>query len=222
MKVTQEFYVAHDAGKVWAILERTDRIAACVPGVEEVEEIGADEYRVKVTQKVGPISATFKAKVTIAEKIDRESMRIVSTGQVARGAAGSFRSDVLLRLIPEGEGTRVRVEGEVALAGMLGSVGQSVVERQMSTLAATFAQNLSKELDPKSPASPAAPAIAAAVSAQPTTRKMAESGFVLRDDADLASLRVASEQALLWSKFAAGLSAATLAVALVLLGRLLA
>lgn len=221
MKVTQEFTVASDRKSVWAFFEQPRRVAECVPGVESVEEIEPDQFRVLVTQKVGPISATFRAKVTVAEKVANESMRLVSTGQVARGAAGSFRSDIVVRLLSEGERTRVRVDGEVALAGILGSVGQSVVERQAAALARVFAENLAARLNPSSADSPVGstePAIPPVSVAAPVAgRAVAAAAPVAAPDLERAVAR-----AEFWSKFAASTSAAALAVALVVLGRLLA
>lgn len=226
MKVVQEFTVAHDPATVWAFLDQPRKVAECVPGVESVEEVAPDQFRVEVTQKVGPISATFRAKVTIAERVEGRSLKLVSTGQVARGAAGSFRSDVLVSLLPEGEGTRVSVEGDLALAGMLGSIGQSVVERQTAALARTFATNLSDRLAGTAAPAPApqADAVAAAAPAFSTVApKAAPAGAGAPAPAGTPSVDAVTQavaRAEFWAKFAAATSTATLVVVLVLLGRL--
>jgi hypothetical protein len=62
----------------------------------------------------------------------------------------------------------VRLEGDVALGGMLGSVGQKVVAKQASKVTRSFAQALQLELSGGAASAPdAASADAATVSAQP-------------------------------------------------------
>ncbi len=216
MKRTQQLVLAEPPAAGWAFFEDPRRVAACIPGMEEIETLGPDQYRARISQKVGPISATFSAKVTLAEKVAPELMRLVSTGQALRGAAGSFRSEATLRLLPDGGGTRILVAGEVALAGMLGSIGQGVVARQANAVTEAFARNLAQALAP--PAAGAAVAAAPAAGAgapatSPPAPAPVPSGPAARAPA------VPGSSLLFWVKLSAGLSAATLAVALVLLGR---
>lgn len=225
MNIQQEFDVPHAPAIVWAFLDRPRDVAACVPGVEEIEELAPDNFRVLVTQKVGPISATFRAKVAIIDKIEGKSMRIVSTGQVARGAAGSFRSEVTVTLMPEGTGSRLRVDADVALAGMLGSVGQSVVQRHAAALSETFAANLVRRLSPDSsdrPALGADPANKASQSAKTPKPEPTPVGVAVSAPAGAVPDPAFTHQigqTEFWARVAAGASLGTLAVVLVLLGR---
>jgi hypothetical protein len=64
-----------------------------------------------------------------------------------RGAAGNVRSTNTVHLEEADDGsTRVRLEGDVALGGMLGSVGQKVVAKQASKVTRSFAEALQLEL----------------------------------------------------------------------------
>jgi carbon monoxide dehydrogenase subunit G len=221
MKLSQQLVLAEPPATVWAFFEDPRRVAACVPGMEEIETLGPDQYRARISQKVGPISATFSAKVMVVEKVARERMRLVSTGQALRGAAGSFRSEATLRLMPDGSGTRILVDGDVALAGVLGSVGQGVVERQAQKVTEAFARNLAQALAPSAPA----PAAAEAPSPAPAS---APAPIIAPTPAPSMPAPAAREPAPapgpsidFWVKLTAGLSAATLAIALILLGRAL-
>ena len=54
MKVQEEFVVAGAAGqRLWEFFEQIDRVARCVPGVEEVTVVDADNSRLRVTQALG-------------------------------------------------------------------------------------------------------------------------------------------------------------------------
>jgi hypothetical protein len=74
-------------------------------------------------------------------------MEFTGIGRSIRGAAGNVRSTnrVQLEEVENGH-TRVLLESDVALGGMLGSVGQKVVAKQASIVTKSFAQTLEQEL----------------------------------------------------------------------------
>ena len=125
MKMREEFVVQEPPATLWEFFEQVDRVARCVPGVEEVTVVDADNSRVRVTQAVGPMSATFDLKMRITDRDPGRSMEFTAIGRSVRGAAGNVRSTNTVALEEaEGGGTRVTLDGDVALGGMLGSVGQ--------------------------------------------------------------------------------------------------
>jgi carbon monoxide dehydrogenase subunit G len=147
MKVEEEFVVAQAPDALWAFFEQVDRVARCVPGVESVEVVDADNSRVRVTQAVGPMTATFDMKMRITARDPGRSMEFTAIGRSVRGAAGNVRSTNTVHLEDAEPGsTRVRLEGDVALGGMLGSVGQKVVAKQASKVTRSFAEALQAEL----------------------------------------------------------------------------
>jgi carbon monoxide dehydrogenase subunit G len=117
-----------------------------MPGVESIEVLDADTFLVHVTQRVGPISATFESKVQITEKVVNDHISFTATGKAIRGAIGNFRAESVVRLFPRGGTTQVRVESEAALAGVLGSIGQKIIARQAEKMTKEFANNLQAKL----------------------------------------------------------------------------
>ncbi len=146
MKFRQEFDVNDRISRVWAFFEQPDRVATCIPGVESVQVLDPDTLVVRATQKVGPISATLESKVHITERVSEERLQFSSTGKAVRGAIGNFRATNTVLLESLGDRTRVAVEGEIVLAGMLGSVGQKIIMEQADKVTAEFAQNLEQVL----------------------------------------------------------------------------
>ena len=109
--------------------------------------VDADNSRVRVTQAVGPMSATFDLKMRITERDPGGSMQFTAIGRSVRGAAGNVRSTNTVQLeAAEGGGTRVTLDGDLALGGMLGSVGQKVVAKQAGKVTRSFAEALEREL----------------------------------------------------------------------------
>ena len=146
MKVQESFVIAERPETLWAFFEQVDEVARCVPGVDSVEQIDADNHNVRLTQAVGPMTATFDMKMRITERVPNELMTFTAIGRAVRGAAGNVRSTNTVRLAPVDEGTQVLVEADVALGGMLGSVGSKVVAKQAGKVTAAFAGALQQRL----------------------------------------------------------------------------
>ena len=144
MKLREEFGVAEQVGTVWKFFEQPELVARCMPGVEHLEVVDSDNVRVRVMQGVGPLTATFDARVTVIERVPEQVIRFRAVGRSIRGAVGNVRMEntVVLRELPDG--TSVSIEGDMVLAGALGSVGQKVITKQASKVTAEFAANLQR------------------------------------------------------------------------------
>jgi len=165
MKLHEEFVVAEPVGTVWKFFEQPESVAGCVPGVEYVNILDGDNVQVRATQSVGPMTATFDAKVTVLERVPEVLIRFRAAGRSVRGAIGNVRTENTVQLRGCAGGTSVTVEADLVLAGALGSVGQKVIAKQGSKVTAEFAANLQRALSGEAPAlvtaGPRAPAAGA-------------------------------------------------------------
>jgi uncharacterized protein len=146
MKLHEEFIVAEPVGTVWTFLEQPESVASCMPGVEFVNILDEENVRVRATQSVGPMTATFDAKVTVLERAPDELIRFRASGRSVRGAIGNVRTECTVRLRGLPDGTSIAVDADVVLAGALGSVGQKVIAKQAGKVTAEFAANLRRAL----------------------------------------------------------------------------
>jgi uncharacterized protein len=147
VKVSESFVVPEPREAVWEVVGNVERVARCLPGVEDVKPLDDGNWNVRVTQSLGPMSATFDAKMHVTEQRPPESISFAATGRTIRGAAGNVRLSNTVRLEDEeAGGTRVLLEADVAMGGMLGSVGQKVIGRQAAAAAKQFADALEREL----------------------------------------------------------------------------
>ena len=165
MKVNQDFVIEQSRDKLWEFFERVDEVARCVPGVEAVEVVDADNSKVRVTQAVGPMTATFDLKMRITERQQGERIQFTAVGRAVKGAAGNVRTQNTVRLEEAEEGTRVLLEADLAMGGVLGSVGQKVVAKQADAVTREFAASLERAIKGEPPVEEEekkeAPAIAA-------------------------------------------------------------
>ena len=86
MQMSDQKEIAADPARVYAALLTADVLQACVPGAQDVTGSPEEGYEAKVTQKVGPVKATFTGKVTLSDMVENEKLTI--TGEGKGGAAG--------------------------------------------------------------------------------------------------------------------------------------
>jgi carbon monoxide dehydrogenase subunit G len=207
VKLREEFEVAEPVASVWTFFEQPEAVAQCVPGVEQLTVLTPDDIEVRLTQSIGPMTATFAAKVAIIERVTEKLIGFTATGKSVRGAMGNVRATVAVTLQPVGERTVVAVDGEVALAGALGSVGQKVVAKQAGKVTAQFARNLEAALGGGRPEVASVGSVGeAAATARPALRALPAVSDPLP----------AADQ---WSKVAAALSAVSVVLGVVALRR---
>jgi carbon monoxide dehydrogenase subunit G len=151
MKLRESFEVGQPVERVWEFLEQPQQVAACLPGVEALRVIDPDNVEVRLTQNIGPLSATFEAKVTVTERVPGQRVHFQAVGRSVRGAAGHVRTSNTVSLEGDGDHTTVVIDGDVVLAGPLGSVGQKVVAKQAGKVTAAFAEQLRLALDGGAP-----------------------------------------------------------------------
>ncbi len=147
MKFEETFTIDHPVADAWAFFEDANRLARCVPGVESVDPGEEGRSRLRMTQKVGYMSATFDLRMHVSESKPNELLEITSIGKTVRGAAGEMRSVNRVELTDEGDRTTVRLASDVAVGGMLGSVGNKAMEAKAREVAAEFAANVNREVD---------------------------------------------------------------------------
>ena len=147
MKVQQSFSIDQPRDRVWTFLLNIPDVARCVPGVEEVEVIDDEHSRVRLTQAVGPMSATFDLKMRITERVEHERLQFTASGKAVKGAAGTVRTINTVSLDDDGDGTRVALDADMAMGGVLGSIGQKVIAKQATGVTTEFAAALERALN---------------------------------------------------------------------------
>jgi uncharacterized protein len=197
VKLHEEFNIPEQPEALWTFFEQPEAVARCLPGVESVTVMDVDNVRVRATQNIGPMNATFDARVTVLERIPNELIRFRATGRSVRGAVGNIRAENSVRLRLDGAGTTVVVDGDIILAGALGAVGQKVVAKQAGKVTAQFAENLQRALSGEAPL----PAIVPTLGRAPA-------------GSDSDAPRVVSDADAWWCKFAAAMSTVSAALSL--------
>jgi carbon monoxide dehydrogenase subunit G len=183
MEFDNSFEVPLAPDAAWAILLDVPRVAPCLPGAELTETIDANNYRGKVSVRLGPIALAFSGTATLQNVDDVKhtaSIKAAGTDTKGRGAANAL---VDFRLEPVATGTKVLVHTDLKLTGMVAQYGRGagMIQAVADQLIGQFVAALNQEIARSTPAStgpgPEAVPVAEAVPALATPRPI--SGFAL-------------------------------------------
>ncbi len=144
MDFAGEYRIPAPVPEVWAALNDSEVLKACIPGCRALERTSDTGFDAVVATKVGPISAVFKGKVTLSDLVPPRSYTLRGEGQ--GGAAGFARMTSHVALAEDGENTLLRYQAQAEIGGKLASVGsrlvQSVAKKNADEFFAAFAARL--------------------------------------------------------------------------------
>ncbi len=140
---------------VWAKLNDADVLKACIPGCEELQKLSDTEFQAVATQKIGPVKAKFKGKVTLSDLDPPNGYRI--SGQGDGGVAGFAKGGATVRLAPNDGGTLLSYDVEAQIGGKLAQLGQRLINGAAKKVADDFFQRFAAAVSPSPAAPPAAP-----------------------------------------------------------------
>ena len=83
LAITGEYRIAAPRETVWAALNDTDVLKACIPGCEELERLSETEIDARVAAALGPVRATFATRIQLADMKPPESYTISGEGKAA-------------------------------------------------------------------------------------------------------------------------------------------
>ena len=146
MQIANTIVIDAPIQKTWDFLLDASKVAACVPGVENVEKVDEDNYIVDILAKVGFIKAKFKLKLGIVERRPPTFMRSEGAGDEA-GMTSSLKTATELNLKELGPNqTELSATTDVNVFGKLGTFGHSVIKGKAAKMWQEFGENLKAQL----------------------------------------------------------------------------
>jgi carbon monoxide dehydrogenase subunit G len=147
LQTSGEFTVAVPRERAFAFISDPFRVAACIPGCENLREVAPGTYAATLSNKVGPISVKFDVSVALT-KVEPPSAIDATVAGNAPGLGGRLTATAALRLA-EGSGTETRVtySVEMGLSGRLGGIGQPVFRAKSDELSKKFGANVKAAIE---------------------------------------------------------------------------
>src|SRR5579859_7692286 len=122
--------------KVWTFLVDVNKVAACAPGFQSLEELGEEHWKAVVAAGVGSIKAKFTLDVTRPEMHEPEQMVVKARGK-APGSAVDLFGDMHLTALDENQ-TRMDWKATVTVSGTIASVGARLLQGTAEKLTGQF------------------------------------------------------------------------------------
>lgn len=148
MEMTGEQRVPLGQVATWEALNDPDVLKDCIPGCESIERLGANEFAVTMTAKVGPVQARFRGKMTLAEADPPRSYTLLFEGQ--GGTAGFARGKAAVTLSEDGTGTRLAYWAQATVGGKLAQVGARLIHGVAKKMAEQFFSAFNHRVSAKS------------------------------------------------------------------------
>lgn len=136
MTMTGEVQLPASREVVWDKLNDPDVLKACIPGCEELTKSGDNQFEAVAKMKVGPVSARFKGRVTLADLDPPNGYRISGEGE--GGVAGFAKGGATVALAEQEGGTLLTYNVEAQIGGKLAQLGQRLVNGAAKKLADEF------------------------------------------------------------------------------------
>jgi uncharacterized protein len=121
---------------VWAYLLDVNKVAACAPGFQSLEELGDEHWKAVVGVGVGAVKAKFILDVTRPELQEPELMVVKARGK-APGSAVDMSGDMHLTAVDDTQ-TRMDWQAHVVVSGTIASVGARLLQGLAEKLTGQF------------------------------------------------------------------------------------
>lgn len=141
---TQKFDAPRD--RIFAALTDPAVLQKCIPGCEQMEKTGENQYNAKLTAGVGPVKGVFTATVSLQDIVAPEHYKLVVEG---KGQPGFVKGSGELNLKDEGSATEIQYTGDINVGGLIASVGQRMIQSTATMLAGRFFKALETEVAQK-------------------------------------------------------------------------
>ena len=128
--------------RIFAALVDPAILQKCIPGCEQMEKTGENQYKAKLTAGVGPVKGVFTATVSLQDIVAPEHYKLVIEG---KGQSGFVKGSGELNLKEADSATEIQYTGDVNVGGLIASVGQRMIQAAANMLAARFFKTLETE-----------------------------------------------------------------------------
>lgn len=147
--------------QAWDALNDPEVLKLCIPGCEKVEPTGEHQYSVAMALKIGPVSAKFAGKITLADIVPPESYTLAFDG--SGGVAGFGKGSARVRLVPlpadaaVQPGCELHYTVQATVGGKIAQLGQRLIDGAAKSMAEDFFKRFDLEMQRRHPRAEAPP-----------------------------------------------------------------
>jgi uncharacterized protein len=146
MLIKADFEVPAPVEKVWDYLLDVPRMAPNLPGTELTEVVDEDNYKGRVTIRMGPVSMRFAGDVEIVERDEAGRRAVIDAAGADERGRGRASMVLTATLRPAGGGTRVDLEQDLQVSGAAAQYGRGMIADVTNVLVRQFARNAAEDI----------------------------------------------------------------------------
>lgn len=158
MHLHDEFTIPVAPDRAYAMLLDLQNVAACVPGgaIDPPDEAGV--YPGRVFVKLGPMKFSYEGTLRIAERDPVARTAVIEGAGNASGGAERARVRSVMEVLPDGDGSLVRISTELDIKGRAAQMGAGIINGVSRRMVKQAAECLAKRLTSMEPQQEGAPA----------------------------------------------------------------
>ena len=141
MKISGSYAVPTGRERAYRLLQDPVVLAKCMPGTDHLEKVGDDEYAMKMKMAIASIGGLFSGKVRLADQHPPDSFKLIVEGN---GKIGFVKGQGLLNLVPQGQSTEVKYDGDIQVGGTIAGVGQRLLDTTAKMIIKKFFEKLAE------------------------------------------------------------------------------
>jgi len=148
MEFQMEVTLPETPEHVWSVMVDVPRIASCIPGCENVQEVERlQSYSAVLKQKIGPFKLEVPAEVKVDGYEEPHFLKAHASGvdKLTRTKL-SVVFDVTLTAVNQNE-TRFAISAELQVAGKLASLGYGLIKKKAEENFAEFEKRIRQQLE---------------------------------------------------------------------------
>ena len=139
MELTENKIIKTQKENVWSALMSAEVLSKCIPGCQQMTGNPEDGFEAIVVQKVGPVKATFRGKVTLSDVLLEESLKL--SGEGKGGAAGFAKGEATVNLTEDNNVTTLSYSVKAKVGGKLAQLGSRIIDGFAKKMADQFFEN---------------------------------------------------------------------------------
>jgi carbon monoxide dehydrogenase subunit G len=146
MLINSDFEVPAPMEKVWDYLLDVPRMAPNLPGTELTEVIDEDNYKGRVTIKMGPVCMRFAGDVEIVERDEAARRAVINAAGADERGRGQAAMVLTATLAKAGSGTKVTIAQDLQVSGAAAQYGRGMITDVTNVLVAQFSRNVAEDI----------------------------------------------------------------------------
>jgi carbon monoxide dehydrogenase subunit G len=145
VKLAGRIEIAAPPSAVWEVVIDPLSLAACVPGVQEVNRVDDRTFTGRITASVGPVDGqfTFESVITRAEQPELE-VEMQGQDSVTKSR---LTTSMQVALEPAGAGTVLVYQAQVNVKGRLAILGEMVLRATAAVMVGNVTKCLKRRLE---------------------------------------------------------------------------